>query len=169
MRVFVKLSWAPLNWVGRYSVNLLASTLGVWFSAKILGEIFLAPVIGKQNLLLSMLKPPYPLLVVMGILVGYVSGIRWRSSHAFWVWIPPAAYLGMGIILWLHTGFHFYDALEHYFGLGCYPSCRDQYSRTVPFYTAVAYSFGAIMHRTHHDAAQKGEHSTPSDRIGPRV
>jgi len=80
----------------------------------------------------------------MGIFLGYVSRFRWRGSHALWVWIPPAIYLAAGIVLWLQAGFHIGDSLRHFFGLDCYPLCQDQYERTVPLYTTVAYAIGSL-------------------------
>lgn len=137
-----------IRWVGIYVLNMTAATLGAWFAAKILGETLLSPIIGSKNLSAGSLEPPYPILIAFGVLVGYIGRIRWKGPQALWVWIPPAVYLGAGIALWLNTGFHVRDAFEHFFGLGCYPLCQDQYERTVPLYTSLAYSLGAFSNRS---------------------
>jgi hypothetical protein len=130
-----------------YIVNLISATLGVWFCAKVFGDLVLAPVVGKENVLAAGLKPPYPLHIAVGIVTGYVSRFRWKGSHALWVWVPPAIYLAAGIVVWLQAGFHIGDSLNHFFGLDCYPLCHDQYERTVPLYSTVAYALGALAHR----------------------
>jgi hypothetical protein len=135
------------RWAGIYVLNMIAATLGAWFAAKIFGETLLAPIVGSKNLSAGLLEPPYPILIAFGILAGYVSRIRWKGSQALWVWIPPAVYLGAGIVLWLRAGFHVGDAFDHFFGLGCYPLCEDQYERTVPLYTSLAYSLGAFSNQ----------------------
>src|SRR5579872_5223469 len=110
-----------------YVVNLISATVGVWFCAKVFGDLVLAPIVGRGNVLAAGLKPPYCLFILMGIFVGYVSRFRWGGSYALWVWIPPAIYLAVGVVLWLQAGFHIGDSLTHFFGLHCYPICQDQY------------------------------------------
>jgi len=138
-----------LRWAGMYIVNLISATLGVWFSAKIIGEMVLSPIIGRQNLLAAGLKPPYPILLTFAILTGYVSQVRWKGRQALWVWVLPTIYLLLAIVMWLRSGFSLADTLRHFFGLDCYPLCHDQYERTVPFYSTVAYSLGAFSYRRH--------------------
>jgi hypothetical protein len=136
-----------LRWISIYILNLIAATLGAWFAAKILGEGLLTPIIGSSNLTAGMLEPPYPILIAFGILAGYVGRIHWKGPQAFWVWVVPSIYLVSGIVLWLHSGFRIGDAFDHFFGLRCYPLCQDQYQRTVPVYTSLAYSLGAFSRR----------------------
>ncbi|MGH9500289.1 MAG: hypothetical protein ACRD3L_14200 [Terriglobales bacterium] len=136
-------------------MNLIAATLGTWFAAKLFGETLLAPMIGKEDFVAYGLKPPYPLFVAFGILTGYIARIRWKGPQALWVWIPTAVYFASGLLVWLHTGFHIGDALNHFFGLECYPLCQDQYERTVPLYTSLAYSFGALSN--HRRSASNGK------------
>ncbi len=76
------------RWIGLYALNLLAATLGVMFGAEVFAEVSLAPIMGHQNFLAAVLKPPYPLLIALGILAGYLSQLRWKGSQALWVWNP---------------------------------------------------------------------------------
>jgi len=137
-------SW---RWIVAYILNLFTATAGVWFSARILGEMTLVPLIGRKALLTLLFTPPYLMFIAVGVLTGYLSRFRWRGPQAEWVWVLPAIYLSIGILEWLKTGFSLTDSLTHFFGRECLSPCFDQRERTLPFYTTVAYGFGSLVYR----------------------
>jgi hypothetical protein len=132
-----------------FLLDLVSATLGVWFGAKALGDLVLVPIGGAGIVDWAILKPPYPLEIGIGILTGYISRIRWKGSQALWIWLPPTIYLAAGIILRVQLGFHLREAVVHFFRQDCYPLCDDQYERTVPLYTTIAYSLGALTYFRH--------------------
>jgi hypothetical protein len=138
------------GWIGIYVLNLIIATIGVSLSVGLFGDA-LVPIVGYENVLSVSLKPPFPFQICLGIAVGYVSQVRWKGNRqALWVWIIPAVYLFSGIVSWVGAGYRLGDSLAHFVGLNCWPLCRDQHIRTVPFYTTVAYSIGAIAYRKAH-------------------
>jgi hypothetical protein len=148
-----------LGGVGRYAFSLVLSTLGVWFSGGIFYATVLVPILGRDTANEMVLKPPYPLLIGIGLLIGHISRLRWRRLCTPWVWILPALYLLSGIISWLQTGYSLGDSIHHFFGRDCWPSCQDQYQFTCALYSSCAFSLGVVLHRL------RGS----SGRIGPTL
>jgi hypothetical protein len=136
-----------LREVGRYAFSLVLSTLGVWVSGGIFSATVLVPVLGHDKATEMILRPPYPLLMGLGLLIGYISRLRWKGLCTPWVWVLPAVYLLSGIISWLHVGYSLRDAFHHFFGLDCWPFCQDQYQRTCPLYSSIAFCLGVVLHR----------------------
>ena len=131
--------------IGRHAFSLLISTLGVWFSSGLL-VVFLAPILGGETARGLALRPPYPLLVGVGIVTGYASELRWRRLFTPWVWILPALYLMSGIVTWLQTGYTLRDSVRHFIG-DCWPLCQDQYQWTCPLYSSLAFSLGVLLRK----------------------
>src|SRR3954454_23894141 len=73
-----------------------------------------------------------------------------------WVWVLPLAVLCFALIAFnpewtsvLARPSTVGSRLSHYFGWGCQPRahCLDQLVITMPFYSSVAYSLGALLAR----------------------
>jgi hypothetical protein len=148
-------SKTAMEGVIRYALSLTMSTIGVWFSAGLFNATVLAPILGHDRAREMLLTPPYPLLIGWGLLVGYVAQIRWKRFCTPWVWVLPAIYLTLGIIAWLHTGYTFVDSVHHFFRRDCSPFCQDQYQRTCPLYSSLAFSLGLVLHKLRPSAADR--------------
>lgn len=131
--------------VKRHAFSLAISTLGVGFSVGVFNVTVVTPILGREAATELGLKPPYALLIVGGVLIGYCSRLRWGRLCTPWAWVLPAIYLVSGIMSWLHTGYSLADSLHHFFGTDCWPSCQDQYQRTCPLYSSVAFSIGMML------------------------
>ena len=144
---------SALRWVGLYLLNLLAATLGVLFATGVLLNVVLkpvAPLIGHARLFSVARGPYYPLPVILALVAGYVSSLRFKGNHRFWVWVIPALYLAARIVFWKSPsalgGNSWGDAMTHFFA-GEPPYYPEQ-DATVPLYTSVAYSVGALLERS---------------------
>jgi hypothetical protein len=146
----------PFAGVRRYAFSLVMSTLGVWFSGGIFTASVVVPILGRETAREMALRPPYPLLIGVGIITGYISTLRWRGLCTPWVWVLPAAYLISGMVSWLHTGYNLGDSLHHFFGRDCWPFCQDQYQWTCPLYSSLAFSLGVILPRLRGSSADDG-------------
>lgn len=105
--------------------------------------------------------PYYPVQIGLGLLLGWSIGRRVQHRTMLWVWIVPSIYLMYALIAiptlvprsnpfpqeW-QAGVG-ESRFKHYFGWGCgaYHPCFDQAAITLFFYTAVAYSIGALLAR----------------------
>jgi hypothetical protein len=136
-----------IRWVTAYAFSLLTSTLGVWFVAGSFGAIVLKPILGSETVAALELKPYYPLFIIFGVLIGYVCKSRWAHLCTPWVWVMPLVYLIMGMASWLWAGSGVSAVGEHFLGRYCSPFCRDQYQRTVPVFSTIAFSLGVLGHR----------------------
>jgi hypothetical protein len=145
-----------LSQLGRFAFSLVLSTLGVWFSVGVFSATVVIPILGHDTATQITSRPPYPLLIGLGLLIGYISRLRWGRLCTPWVWLLPTVYLLSGIISWLHVGYGLRDALHHFFGTDCWPFCQDQYQRTYPLYSSLAFSLGVILHR----ARKSSDHRT---------
>ncbi len=94
--------------------------------------------------------PFFPIQIATAAYLGFKLHRRWGHHSMFWVWILPGVVLAYAVIaiptfspfsLSPQTG-----PLSHYFGWGCQADyrCYDQLTFTQPFYTSVAYCFGAL-------------------------
>lgn len=103
-------------------------------------------------------NPFYPVQIVVGLCFGWMLGRRFNHRSMLWIWILPLAILIYAFaatpifsprasILTLPTTVQ--SRLSYYFGWGCQPRdrCLDQLLITMPFYTSVAYSLGALLAR----------------------
>ena len=93
--------------------------------------------------------PYYPLPIGLAIVAGYLSYIRFRGSQRFWVWVVPLAYFVFEVASWkLSTSVLRNDwssAIGHF--ISCSPNCHPVEDTTVPLYTSIAYSLGALSER----------------------
>jgi hypothetical protein len=104
-------------------------------------------------------NPFYPVQIITGLYFGWLLGRRFQHKTMVWIWIVPLVALcyafTVGFVLipaWtsvLARPTTIESKLSHYFGWGCQPRgrCLDQLLITMPFYTSVAYSLGALLAR----------------------
>ena len=139
---------AVLRWLALYALNLLAATFGVALTGGILLNVVLRPFLNHETIRRVSLNPYYPVPILLALMAGTLSYIRFRGSYRYWVWIVPALYLVNSMMTWSaanSTGFS--DAAAHFFGNLRYPSNQDQLESTIYLYLATAYSIGALIHK----------------------
>jgi hypothetical protein len=136
-----------LRWLMAYSLSLVLATIGVVLTAATFGDL-LSPIVGRAIVIDLQIKPPYILELGAGFLTGYLASLKWKGSYAFWVWIPPTAFLILGVVGWMKLGSSPREAVGHFFSDSCWPLCDDQVYRTMPTVGSAAYSLGALLQRT---------------------
>ena len=155
------------RWVGFYLLHLLAATFGVMLATAILLNGILKPLlepgISDAKLISIAAGPYFPLPIVLAALAGYFGYFghtRIRGSYCFWVWVVPTAYLVTKIFLWTPTSVladqNWGTTLAHFF-VGTPPRYPEG-NVTIPFYTSLAYTLGALL-----DAANVFRFQHPSE------
>jgi len=98
-------------------------------------------------------SPYYPVQIVVALLVGRFFGFYYRQRSALWVWVVPlvllcarfAAFSPSEVSVMDSAGADLSLRFSHFFGFGCgNRPCHDEIVGTLPFYSAVAYSLGAL-------------------------
>ena len=103
-------------------------------------------------------NPFYPVQIVAGLYFGWLLGRRLQHRCMLWIWIFPLAILAYAfaatpLVSQYASVLLRPDSVQarvsFYFGWGCQPRerCIDQLLITMPFYTSVAYSLGALLAR----------------------
>ena len=141
---------SALRWTSLYLLNLLAATMGVVVVTGFFLNVILKPLeplIGHARLF-SLARGPYYLFpLLLALVAGYVSNSRFQGNHLYWVWVLPAFYLALNLILWKNSsvlvGNTWQAAINHFFA-GEPPYFPEQ-GITVPLYTSAAYSTGAFL------------------------
>jgi hypothetical protein len=158
---------SALRWLGIYLLNLLAATLGVLLTTGIFLNVVLKPVeplIGHSKLFSVAKGPYYPLPLLLALVAGYVRNVRFKGNHGFWVWVLPALYLAVKIMLWRNPSVlasNSWGATISHFFAGEPPYYPEQ-DVMVPVYTSVSYSVGALLGSVgflrggHHGEASSG-------------
>jgi hypothetical protein len=117
---------------------------------------------GKEALRLIMTNTPFfPIQIALGAYLGWRLYRFCKHHLMFWVWILPAIALTYAVIAiptlspWSQSDET--SALSHYFGWGCQAKnhCYDQLTFTQPFFSAVAYSLGALWAARESKAPQR--------------
>lgn len=103
--------------------------------------------------------PYFPVQICFALILGWLLGRVLRHRSMVWVWVLPLATLGFSLVkgtvltsewtsVLARPGFS-QSRLSHYFGWGCRPAdrCLDQLLITMPFYSSLAYSVGAVLAR----------------------
>jgi hypothetical protein len=102
-------------------------------------------------------NPYYPAQITIGLYLGWILGRRLKHRSMVWVWIIPLAILCYAVLTtpilvpeWtsvLAQPSIRRSRFSYYFGWGCRPAdhCLDQLVITMPFYSSVAYSLGAVL------------------------
>ena len=143
---------SALRWTGIYLLQLLAATLGVVVATGFVLNILLKPLeqwLGHSTLFSVARGPYYAFPIALALVAGFVSGLRLEGNHRYWVWLLPALYTAVSLILWKNSGVSVSNswatAINHFFA-GEPPYFPEQ-GVTVPLYTSVAYSVGAILQK----------------------
>jgi hypothetical protein len=118
--------------------------------------ILIIPPLGKVTNPLgrAVNEPVFPLLVLAGFTVGRYCYQRIPSRLALAIWVVPGIFLLYSSWSWHKTMSQYDSVWVTYFGSGCEGSeCLYEALLTAPFYSAIAYSLGALMsavrlHRT---------------------
>jgi hypothetical protein len=142
---------SSMRWVGLYLLHLLAATFGVMLATAILLNAVLKPPlepgIGHVKVISIATGPYYPLPMVLAAFAGYFGYTRVKGNYCFRVWIVPTAYLATKIIWWTPTnvlGGHNRGATLAHFFVGTPPHYPEG-NVTIPFYTSLSYTFGALL------------------------
>jgi hypothetical protein len=110
--------------------------------------VLIIPPLGKVTNPLgrAMSEPVFPLLILAGFAAGRYCYQRIPSRLTFAIWIVPGIFLLYSAWSW-HKTMSGYDSVwDTYFGSGCGGSeCLYELVLTDPFYSAIAYSLGALI------------------------
>lgn len=100
--------------------------------------------------------PYFSVQVLFALILGWLIGSYLEHKSMLWVWVLPLAvltysFLSIPISVLEATPFPSEMAarFSHFFGWGCRPvwHCRDQILFTLPFYSSLGYSLGALLAR----------------------
>jgi hypothetical protein len=104
-------------------------------------------------------KPYFPVQIIFALILGWLLGRTLPHRSMVWVWVLPLAILGYSLATATVLIPEWTSVLarpgvgqswfSHYFGWGCRPvdRCLDQLLITMPFYSSLAYSMGAVLAR----------------------
>lgn len=102
-------------------------------------------------------SPYFPVQIIFALLLGWLPGRTMRHRSMTWVWVLPLLILVYSLVtarvlnptsVFAMPGV-VQSRFSHYFGSGCRPAerCLDQLVITMPFYSSLAYSLGAVLAR----------------------
>jgi len=135
------------KWVGLWLLNTLIATLGVAITAGFF-TYSSREFVSRAARIDFVLTPYYPVPILVGLVVGYLSYLRFRGSYRYWAWILPAAYMLYPLVDWKSSNQTTWsEALIHFFGSVPYPQNRDQLGTSTWLYLSIAYSVGALLQR----------------------
>jgi hypothetical protein len=142
---------SSMRWVCLYLLHLLAATFGVQLATAILLNVILKPLlepwISHAQLISGANGPGYALPVVLAAIAGYFSYVRFKGDYRSWVWIVPTVYLVTKIILWAPSSVlsdHSWGTTLAHFFVGTPPHYPER-NVTIPFYTSLSYTLGALL------------------------
>jgi len=99
----------------------------------------------------------YIAIISCGFLSGWFLYTKVPAKTALFAWVLPAAFLTYSAVSWQMTMAKYDSTWSTYFGTNCGGSeCMYQFFLTAPFYTALAYSVGALTARL-----RRSDSSTP--------
>jgi hypothetical protein len=91
-------------------------------------------------------EPAWAPEILASLVVGWVAYKQLPSKLAFGSFAVPAVILFWNVFSWQRTFSQYNSTWSTFFGTDCGGSeCLYQLSLTAPFYTAVAYSAGAVI------------------------
>jgi hypothetical protein len=142
------------KWVGLWLVTTLIATLGTAINVGII-TYSLRPFVSREARVhfteTLVYGPYYPLPILIGVLIGFFSYLRFRGAYRYWVWIIPALCVLTELVDWKETNqASFADSIVHFSGTLGYPVNRELGS-TVFLYMAIAYVVGALIHSSFKD------------------
>ena len=145
------------------------STIGAWFLA-LETSAFIHSFAPSAGFILTSSLGEFQSVYIRFFQLGIGGTAGWVNARfldrrsALWVWIVPTLYLVVRMIVWrdpaqsVLASSGWLAPFQHFFGFGCYfpgsmsefskfahPTCFDQLFVTGPFYTATAYSLGALL------------------------
>ena len=140
-----------------YSLHVLVSVLGAMLAAAIvlIGFSFVwdafSPGASTTTLQRLGTQRPFPVQLSSAFLLGGLVAPRLSSPRlGFWVWIVPVANLLVRMALWQPNSVVSDSTVwQHFFGACTQRFCADQFLVTLPFYTAVVYSFSLFLTMRH--------------------
>jgi hypothetical protein len=133
------------KWVGLWLLNTLIATLGIAINVGFFTYSTHA-FVSRATRIYFVETPYYPFPILVGLVVGYLSYLRFRGSYRYWVWILPAVYMLYPLADWKSSNQTTWSkALIHFFGFVPFPQNRDQLGTSVWLYMALAYSVGALV------------------------
>jgi hypothetical protein len=140
------------KWLGLWLVTTLIATLGTAINIGII-TYSLRPFVSRAARIhftqTFVYGPHYPLPILVGLLIGFFSYLRFRGTYRYWVWILPAFGVLTALVDWKETNqASFADSIMHFFGTLAYPANRDQLDSTLFLYTSLAYVVGALIHES---------------------
>jgi hypothetical protein len=141
-----------------FVIHQFIATWGIAISANILGT----SIYGLFSRFVSLRSvhwiltetPFFPVQIALGLFYGWMLWRRFKHHSMLWVWVIPTIILCYAVVAFPTLVPHMTSVLNqtgspfsHYFGWGCQPKdrCFDQLLVTMPFYTATAYSLGAML------------------------
>ncbi|MGH9709446.1 MAG: hypothetical protein ACRD37_02735 [Candidatus Acidiferrales bacterium] len=147
---------------GTFVVHQFVATLGTIATASELAalpfqlfRIFGRPVSAHYFHWILTQTPYFPVQALLALILGWLFSQPLRYRVMFWVWVLPCGILCYALVaipnlfpaLTAQVPQPSQTPFSHYFGYGCRPEnhCIDQLAITLPFYTSVAYSMGALM------------------------
>jgi hypothetical protein len=151
----------PIRVILRFVLHQLVATLVVMVAAPLLLAV-LAPFLRLVGVSLYMRQfhwiltetPYFPVQVTLALILGYFLRRRIGDRSMAWVWVLPFVILSWALVTNAHvldwgSGASARARFPRFFGWGCRPAdhCLDQLMITLPFYTSLAYSFGAWLAR----------------------
>jgi hypothetical protein len=129
-----------LKFCGAFVLNTLAALLGTAVLKAPLAEVF------RPHSLTGILWEEWILSIVVACCIGFGVWQTWRSTAAKWIWLLPALWFGVRILIaYGSRGVWF-----HFSGAGCVNGsasveCRNFLVFTVPCIRGVSYSLGAYV------------------------
>jgi hypothetical protein len=137
-------SGIPVKWLGLWLLNTLIATIGVGIT-----ESLVTAAIRSFTSLATRIRivwtPYYPLPVVAGLAVGYLSYIYFKGSYRYWTWVAPAVFVVSTLLKWKVANQSSWAAAGfHFFGYMPWPASRDQVNSTLFLYMSLCYSVGAF-------------------------
>jgi hypothetical protein len=136
------------EFIGTIGAILLAATLTAvvldfpnpWGRTITRNDLFHAVVQG--------FAPYFPVQIVVALLLGWVLSDLLVHKSMSWIWVLPYGWLILAFArLPDVAALSFQGRLSYFFGRGCRIEdyCTDQLVITLPFYTSLAYSIGAVL------------------------
>lgn len=137
------------KWLGLWLVTTLIATFGTAINIGII-TTSLRPFVdraGRIHFTQSFVYGPhYPLPILIALLIGMFSYLRFLGSYRYWVWVLPAVWVLSAIVDWKQSNqASFADSVMHFFGTMPYPANRDQLDSTMFLYMSLAYVVGVLI------------------------
>jgi hypothetical protein len=133
------------KWVGLWLLNTLVATLGVVATVGLL-TYSTQSFVSHAARIHFVLTPYYPLPIMAGLVVGYLSYTRFKGSYRYWAWVVPAVLTLVSLVGWKAINQSSWsEAAVHFFGFMPYPDNRDQLDTSMVLYMSMAYSLGAFI------------------------